>query len=374
MVMIPVLLAAALAQSQPPIAQPIVIGQQPPRILSLRPGEARCGEAPQRPVHAETVTPVGVTYFPENLTADALTVRLTFKIDRAGRPVSISQAADNPLAASQARDLVPAFSVWRFAPGAAREDCEISFEAQVRSFASAPLPDIHRMLILGRSSPAIRSAAARRVQPASSTCFNPPPIVRQRTYPAFERIPQAPGTAAYSLVAFDIDASGRPINLSLADSTGNTELDRQSLDAIRRSRFAPEAKRGCNYPYWRRGDTPVAAPPVPEVAAFRRPDATCSEKGATWVQLPKLVFPPEFLTRGIEGWALVSYDVAPWGAVGNLKVLEAQPAARFGAQAESIVRQARGAASDRGATGCVDRVIFRVPARGERPRPDSGED
>lgn len=363
--MIALSLVAVAGATPPPIIAFGPGGEQSPRILMAQPGEVRCGGALVRPLRAERPLPIEVSYYPESQ-APQLTLRLNFRIDASGRPLSISQPVSATTLAGQVRDLVPAFAAWRFSPGAARESCAVTFAAEVVPAASAPLAAIRRLLILGQASARFREAVAARVQGAGSTCFNPPPAVRQRVYPAFEQIAQAPGTASYSLTSFDIDASGRPTNVRLADSDGNPQLDRQSVDAVRRSRFAPEARQGCSYPYWRRATETIAAPLIPDLERYRRPGDTCRPEGAQWAHLPELVFPPEFLPRAIEGWAILRYDVAPWGATGNVSVVAAEPAARFGTQAESIVRDARAQPSSTGATGCIDRVIFRLPAGRER--------
>ena len=288
--MIALTLAALAGSTPPPIISLGSGGEQSPRILVAQPGEVRCGGALVRPIRAERPLPVEVAYYPESQ-SPRLSLRLNFRIDADGRPLSISQPASATTLGGQTRDLVPAFATWRFRPGAAREDCEVTFAAEIVPAAAAPLPDIHRLLILGQASRRFRDAVAERVQGAGSTCFDPPPAVRQRVYPAFEQIPLATGTATYSLVGFDIDASGRPINVRTADSHGNAELDRQSTDAVRRSRFAPGARQGCTYPYWRRSTETIAAPPIPDKATFRRAGDTCSPDGARWAQLPQLVFP-----------------------------------------------------------------------------------
>lgn len=368
------LLLAFWVAAAPAPPAPVIVSQAPdqlPRLLLVRPGEARCGGEVQRPRLAEPPLPAAINYAPPGVPAQ-LTIRLGFRIDPSGRPLSIRDAADAPWITSQVGDLVPAFAAWRFAPGAPRGECEVVFTAELVPVAAAPVSDLHRLLILGQARGPARQAAWDRVRPPGSTCFDPGPRMRQQVFPAFEKIEQAPGTAAYSLIGFDIDAGGRPTNVRLADSSGNSALDRQSLDAIRRSRFAPEARAGCTYPYWRRGSGEIAAPPPPPEQSYRRADASCPEGAVTFTHVPTASFPPELLRRNIEGWAVIGYDVAPWGSTGNVQVLAAEPAARFGVQGANIVRGARAAPSATGASGCVRRILFRVPPAGERP--SAGQD
>jgi TonB family protein len=70
-----------------------------------------------------------------------------------------------------------------------------------------------------------------------------------------------------------------------------------------------------------------------------------------------LRFPEPYRRRAIEGWAVVTYDVAPWGEINNIQVKASQPSADFGAQAVTVLRSAR-VKPGPGAVGCVERVRF----------------
>jgi outer membrane biosynthesis protein TonB len=88
--------------------------------------------------------------------------------------------------------------------------------------------------------------------------------------------------------------------------------------------------------------------------------------------MPTLRFPQGFQERSIEGWAIIGYDIAPWGATGNVRVLAAEPTDMFGEEARSIVTGARQAASQAGRSGCVDIVRFVMPNK-KHPGPSDGE-
>jgi len=58
-------------------------------------------------------------------------------------------------------------------------------------------------------------------------------------------------------------------------------------------------------------------PPVSRELRFR-----------TVLSLPPLMpFPSRFRRRAIEGWSEIGFDVAPWRATGNVRVLASTPAA-----------------------------------------------
>lgn len=359
------LFSAAAAQQPVPAPVPPIRLDGPrvtPTLIVVRSGEARCGGAVERPVRIEPPLPSELSFVPMAWRTEAPTFRLRFRIDADGRPLSISEGTPNERQ-GQLNDLIPAFSVWRFAPGRERSDCEINFTSTINPVATVSLADLHHFVILGRPSQLFRAALRDRLTPQGSTCFAPSPAVRLRAYPAFDQIEQADGTASFALVGFDIDENGRPINVRLEEPGSNAELARQSVDAVRRSRFAAGGRRGCTYPYWRRGRGAIAAPPAPEPSAYRPADSNCSADGSQWAHTPQATFPPDFLTRGVEGWALVRYDVAPWGQTNNVQAVTAEPSDRFGVLAANIVRNARARPSPTGAIGCVDRVVFVLPDR-----------
>ena len=341
-----------------------------PAVASFEAGEARCNRGAEAFVRSEPPLPQVTTVASATTGPDPVTLR--FRIDSGGRPLSIveesrSHSSGSPYVGS--RDLAAALAASRFRPGPERSGCTIDYEVTVKPVAEAELGTVYRVMAL-QPAPALgaRRALFDRTVPPGSNCFTDPRLnVRLRAYPAFEEIPQAPGTLSFSFVGFDLDSTGQPRNVRLLASGGNAELDRQSLDAVRRSRYSPRAKTGCTYSYWRRQTDPLRPPPSPDPDSYRPAGASCPAEGLPWASMPALTFPPEFERRGIEGWALVRFDVAPWGGVGNVAVLAAEPAAAFGLQAARIVGGARKPPSARGYTGCVARVQFRLPSAGAIP-------
>lgn len=369
------LFAVAIAELLPP---PIIVPPGPngsttamvSSITRFLPGEVRCDGATIAPVLREEPLPVGSrrpTTLPTGIASPPASIALEFRIDATGRPLTIRTAdPPSPSYLLDMRDVVPAFAAWRFAPGAERRNCTVAFAVRSEPLGTAELSTLYRYLALQRPglpgfSFPVGRAAFDRLRPAGSTCSDEP-SVRLRAYPPFEEIPQAAGTRSHSFLAYDIDASGRPRNVRLLGSGGNAELDRASIAAIGDSRFAPEARTGCTYYYYRNLSEPMAAPATPEPATFKTADSDCpDDRNFAWSKLPDLSFPAEFAARNTEGWAVVRFDVAPWGEVGNVTVAAAEPAAAFGERAQSVVRAAKKNVSDRGYRGCVTRVVFKLP-------------
>jgi TonB family protein len=363
MIMLPLL--ALLPVSPPAIVTPG--GDIETAVLSFRAGPARCRGGEERLVVNEPPLPQ-VTGWNPGMPAPA-PVRLRFRIDSSGRPLGIVEEErranfSGPYYASG--DALAAFAASRFAAGTERVDCTIAYDVAVETVVAADRATLYRLVALQpRPGGPAGGLIFDRTKPPGSNCFDDPRLnVRLRAYPAFEEIPQAPGTLSYSFLGFDLDSGGRPQKVRLLGSAGNAELDRQSLDAVRRSRFSPIAKRGCTYTYWRRQTEPLPAPESPPPDAYRPDTASCPKDGTPWAQMPPLSFPREFERRGIEGWAILKFDVAPWGGVGNVRILAAEPAQLFGLQAAQIVGSARKPPSEQGYTGCVTRVLFRMPMPG----------
>lgn len=356
------LLALAAAPPRPVPPPPIVAisGDEGSAVVSFRPGRARCQNGEEALLLSEPPLPVIAA---SGRRAPAQ-VKLRFRIGAGGRPLSIAEEPrpDSAGPYFSRRDVIAAFAASRFREGPERSGCTITYEARVAPVDQADLATLYGFVALQPPPPfSARRTILERTRPPGSTCFtDPQPNVRLRAYPAFEEIPQAPGTLSYSFLGFDIDPNGRPQNVRLLGSGGNAVLDRQSLDAVRRSRFSPGAKRGCTYNYWRRQTEPLRSPELPPADAYPADNANCPRDGSPWAYMAPLSFPPEFERRGIEGWAIVKFDVAPWGGLGNVSVLAAEPAAAFGQQAVQIVSGARKPPSDQGYSGCVTRVRFKL--------------
>ncbi len=349
--MIAFLLAAWQPQAAPPVTSAPPAGQQ---FLQWRGQDARCGGVAiaARKLHQPHPILVSATAPPSSI----LTLR--FRIDGNGRPLSIGgEGLGNPYMSA---DVVPSLAASTFAVAGPQQDCTIRY-FPVRT----PLEVVDRQALLAYSmipgtTPLPRDAW-QRMQPGASDCGDrPTPRVRLRAYPDFLSFPGTRGTRDWTIVRYDLNARGRPINVDVSDHSGNAALNAASVRAVRSSRFTPGARANCSYRYWREAET-VAPPPSPAVATLRPADATCPP-GLEWTNRLSLSFPPAFLHRRVEGWAIIAYDVASWGDVGNLRVLASEPADGFGTQAMSIIRRGKKAPSERGYTGCVEKVRFAVSA------------
>jgi len=350
--------APAVVVPAPP-ARPIApsAGDNPPRqqLVRWRPGTATCaGGAVQT---LQVPDPAMTATYAWRGGAISNTATFRFRIAADGRPLGIERAAKNYVAGSE--DLAPALAAARFSPGAQR-GCSITFTIDRTDFAEAAVNDVLAFTVF--PSGTVPREAWRRVQPADSTCFSPAPAVLLRAFPDFKTLPTQAGRRQWSMTEFDTSAAGKPVHVRTIGGSGSMALDAAARRAVAGSRFERGARHGCRYPYWQGGGI-LPAPEMPSEHAFRPAGATCPET-LPYVRQPRLVYPQPYLRRRIEGWAIVAFDVAPWGATGNLRVLATEPTAEFGDAALNVVRNATKRTSNTGYVGCVDRVRFRI---GDRP-------
>jgi len=357
------LLALALplpsALTVPP--PPIVINQSPPpagaSLLSWAPGGVKCGNSAATIARVER--PWLQRVFPNN--ARYAPIEFAFDIDGRGRPVAIRRG-DGAVPYGAADDLGPALAATRFAPGQPKTGCTIVYTPEVTEIRDAPLSALMAYSANQTSGP-LPPEAWKRIF-ASGTCKGDSAArLRSRAFPNFRAIPAEPGVRDWSMVGYDVDASGAPINIETLGSSGNAALDQASRAATGETRYWSGAVTGCRFSYWRTAGT-LPAPPAPEEDAFRPANATCPDR-RDWATPPVLRFPEAYRRRAIEGWAVVTFDVAPWGQIDNIQVKASQPSVDFGTQAATVLRSAR-MKPGVGAVGCVERVRFVMePEAGE---------
>jgi TonB family protein len=351
------LLAAAAVQASAPPAPPPPPAYRP-HLIDYEAGEARCGGR---------VVPVLVRVAP--FTHASLVganppraVEMRFTLDADGRPIGISPSEftiSSGYSFVPDADLTPAFSLWRFASGRGGVACTMTFTPRTRPIADASDADILRVSALRGAMGAAQRAVFDRIRQIDcGGARRPQPLLR--AYPDRARLPREAGSPSYAVVGFDIDADGVPAQVAIVTSSGNAAFDRAAIDAAERGRYpGGQPRQRCTIPMLL-GPTPVAAPPSPDTASFRPEGANCPDK-IDWAQPFAKNYPDAFRRRSIEGWAVVGFDLAPWGTPGEIKILASEPAQAFGDAARRIIQSARAKASASGARGCVTKIHFRMP-------------
>ena len=366
----PLLTPPAIALPAPaPRAPDLVMVDAPgpvSAVVTFDGGEVECdGQAVAR---SGAVIPFAttITRYRAGPEAVADAFRFTFAIDATGRPHLIRRQ-ETPRSVGyyvDSGDLAPALAASRFPPGAPRPRCSITYRTTTIPVASAPVAALYELA--SRPEPGVLPRELfERLTPLGSDCRRGPGPYRQLNQPAFETIAQAAGTWSWTFLAFDVSRTGRPTNVRLLGSAGNQPLDRAGVRALAANRYAPgPGYRGCTYHFFRVGSPDGYRPELPaDTPADNGEVARCRiDPGTMRGLLDGTAYPTAFARRRIEGVAAVSFDTAPWGAIGNLKVLASEPDEAFGEAARDGFAGAKVAARDTGHRGCVRHVRFKLPS------------
>jgi len=321
------------------------------KVLSWQVGEATCAKggamAPAALVLPDPQPLVG-RFMPEP--AD---VTVSFDLDSAGRAFNIRNNTAGRVR-MQTGDIMPSLRASRFAVSAALSDCTITYVPVIESLTEAPLETLARLGVAQRAR--IDKAMWDRMSPGD--CRNRPraaPLMR--AFPDWRKLQRREGTREWSYVTYDLDGGGVPVNVATLISSGDEALDAETRTVAAAGRFAAGPRNGCVQVWWS-GPAAIPAPPIPSDAEGN-PACDIADR---WEKAPRLIYPRAYSQRAIEGWAILRFDVAPWGEIGEIEVLDAQPSSDFGDAAVNVLRAARFKPLESGLSGCVDRVIFRIRA------------
>jgi TonB family protein len=360
------LLLAAAPQDMLPPMRVIPAGPVERQILQWQPGAVRCGDSgdPGEEIAATTV----VKPYPQTLATAAPPAAITLSFDVAadGRAFNI-RPAGTQRPRFDARDIMPSLRASRFATGVMQRGCRITYTPALQPLAKADLPSLARL----GASPGQRLDPAAWQQMAPGNCRERPRVTPLlRAYPDRRKLAMIEGQRSWSFVRYDIDAEGQPVNPATVISSGDAALDAEVRSAVSQGRYAGGPRSGCGLMWWTPPAT-VAAPPIP--AGGESDGNRACEIPDRWAREPVLTYPEPYRQRAIEGWAVVRYDVAPWGELGEIKVLAAEPSSEFGEAAVNVLRRARFKPLANGLTGCVDRVRFAIrDGEGDAPPGEDG--
>jgi TonB family protein len=347
-----------------PIAMAVTLPPAPPiqlvtsisarTLITWAPGQVQCAGNTVVADRFERPLPSLIWNSP----TDLVSITFVFEIEPSGRAIGIRNVGGDARSIGT-EDVAPSLAATRFAPGRGYSDCKISYSPSLASLSKAPIADLITYSV-NPISGSLPKEGWQRIH-ADGHCNGSAGLaLRNRAFPDFQSMTATPGVRDWSLVKFDVDKGGVPMNATTVAGTGNAGLDLASRKAVEDSRYYGGGVSGCRYPYWRKAGI-VPAPPAPDTKDFRPKGATCPDR-REWAVNPVLRFPTQYSHRAIEGWAIVTYDVAPWGQIANIQVPISQPTEDFGKQAMSMLRVARFAANQ-GFVGCVAKVKFVMKSR-----------
>ena len=359
--------APAWSQSPIPSPPPIVDANDPAAadrtVLFVPEGTVACAGGEVRPTASDAFAPsIHVATFASMPVGQRIErAAYDFTISSTGRPLSIRPVVDDGfsrLSLTTDAETQAALASWTF-PAEARADCRLALRYTAIPLARAGDDVLVSYYGAARPSGAVRGAVERRLRRPGDDCERPPAL-RNLAYPDFLVGRPRPGARSWSALRWDVAADGTTTAVETIGSSGDQVLDAEGRRAIAETTYRSGPRTGCLYNYWRQGP-PLPAPPVNRDAPDD-PLENCPESFGTRFRASFLTFPPAFQAVGVEGWARIRFDAAPWGQIGNVSVVEAEPAAAFGEQALRIVSSSRVEPSFEAGIRCVVPVIFRLPA------------
>lgn len=320
-----------------------------------------CDGRPESPQVSDDLAVWGAPT-PERVMRGDLVVR--FKVDPEGRAHDIRP--DGPaviLAGAMNEEAQAALAAWRFAPGEAR-DCSMTLRHAVRPLAEASHDELLRYYAVARSHGELRDLVGQKLGGDGADCSanaRNGRAARNVAYPDFSvgRRPP-PGGRAWTVVRWDVDTEGRARDVEIIGSSGDVDLDAEARRAVEQTVLQHGAPmKGCVYSFNRRGPA-LPAPAMPDLP----PDPLQNCPAALLDQFAVRAEgqPRAFRERNLEGWARIRFDLASWGAVGNVEVIDAQPAAALGETAAMLTRTGRGPSGHIAGIRCVKTFRFQNPA------------
>ena len=334
----------------PPKPQPQIVTYAPtPTAFTCGKGQARLIEGAPVPPRAQQ------GYIQAGAQAPSPpTERYAFGVDADGRVIDLKrEAAWTP--DSQAAVIVS----WRFAPGAPASDCKLPLTATVTSLdLASPAQMLQTQIAEWRAAPAYLRKALDGLGSCGQTPRRRPQTI---VYPDVRAFGDRTVDPAWAGMTYDIDADGAVRNVRIVTQHGEPAFADIAAASIAESRFMSGSPRTGCHAVFKAGVKASPAARRPDAASFERPTDACTLKK---VPLPEVLpYPPPYAERRVGGWAIVRFDVAPWGQVGSVEVLAAQPTPAFGAAAYDLMQRIKVPAPPSGGyRGCVMPILYATPA------------
>lgn len=342
-------------------------------VFDPLPREATCvGGQSLRVIEAAALHPrVGAAYSePIVVTADAPPVAakdspdevLTFSVNAEGQPLNIRRLTTSPGFADP-DTVIAALAGWRFEAGAPLSGCRVSIPTHRAPIEQASRTTLFEIIAFDRRNtpPAVREAISK----AGNCGAAPRRLPKTIAYPDLRRFNGRDRNPAWAGVVYDIDADGTPRNVRVDSQGGDPALADGAAAAVAGSRYQPGRPVQACYVTFAAEPRETPAPPRPKtVAKLPEGETPANDCPVTQAQLNLPAFknyPRAYAARKVAGWALLSFDVAPWGQVGNIQVIDSQPSAAFGQAALSMLWTARPKPPAEGYRGCIVPVVYNIP-------------
>jgi TonB family protein len=341
---------------------------RPEKILieaGAAPREVTCADG--RVAVASAVEPVGrvsITFAALHAENAEGRQQATFRIapDGRTRDIHVTPQAQAPgVQVTLPDDDEAALAVWRFAPSAqGHQACHAEFRSRSEPLSEASPGELFPLIAAVNNPGAFAAALLDQAGLGGGSCLKEPRAqVLEAHFPDPDTIPGEAGRPLWVIYRYDLDAHGRRVNVRRVAGETTPRFDQATRAALEAGRNQPKPRTGCMVVY-RHAAAATPAPPVVRPTGLPDNDNTCPGGDLLTYPTP-MAYPPRFAERGVEGWAFIGFDVAPWGAIGNAKVLASEPADAFGTYALNRLTLAKAKTPGRGYTNCVLPVHFKMP-------------
>lgn len=209
----------------------------------------------------------------------------------------------------------------------------------------------------------------RLTDPRTPDCKEADRRIKSRAYPDARAFRKAPGRPQWGVVRYDISASGKVKPAGVVRASGEAEILSAIEKAIGQRTFhAGEPAAECLTSL---AIAPATLPPetgTGELSALNKgpkdsgdidEQKTCPadvRREVMTFTYRSEYYPTQAKRLGIEGVAMLTFDVAPWGQM-RLKSSWSHPLPQFGQAATRMLQQSTFKASDRGLSDC--RLLIR---------------
>ncbi len=281
----------------------------------------------------------------------------TFSIDAEGAVTDLTRLSMPTMWPGD--EQAAALATWRFAAGAPAKGCRLDLTPTTVALSEASPAKLFEIIALqGRQAPPAVSEALSKRGDCHKQPVRRPQIVVYPDLRAFDNTSIAP---AWAGIQYGIDANGAVRDVTIVARHGEAAFADTAAASVAESRFLSGSPRTACYAVFSASARATPARPRPELKAYKRPGDTC-EVTREALNIPEAkMYPPAYAARKVPGWAILRFDVAPWGAVGNIEVLASQPSDAFGAAARNLVANARPNPPASGYRGCLVPVIYAIP-------------
>lgn len=337
----------------------IVSFAPPPSVVACQSGQATLVES--APFHDRLwhpwVPPVMAGTTQQSPPAPPTADTYTFSIDAEGAVIDLTRLSMPTMWPGD--EQAAALATWRFAAGAPAKGCRLDLTPTTVALSEASPAKLFEIIALqGRQAPPVVSEALSKRGDCHKQPVRRPQIVVYPDLRAFDNTSIAP---AWAGIQYGIDANGAVRDVTIVARHGEAAFADTAAASVTESRFLSGSPRTACYAVFSASTRATPARPRPELKAYKRPGDTC-EVTREALNIPEAkMYPPAYAARKVPGWAILRFDVAPWGAVGNIEVLASQPSDAFGAAARNLVANARPNPPASGYRGCLVPVIYAIP-------------